>query len=377
MGFGLGKNSPVTLTQSRDNFEALIHRHGQRVRWRASAKCPCVTETGRPDLRCEKCGGLGETYGFLREREDSFSAAARDGFAAIPDEFAEARILEILDGRGASLAFERMGGFVRIDEPGFPASAVIDARASVPLVRRVENVALEKAGGGYWRVPGLLVEPSKTGGGRPSGDLVALRGLRDSSGAEPKVLGLRRDMALVDADAESLFADSAEYVMPVRVVLLAQELSTADAAFVAASSGSALCVFPYSLGISEGDALTALSGAMIGKLVIEKRGGDGRDRIPEFHVEGVDRLETRDALYEEGRDFAIVGSNEIHWLGARPTAGAKMAITYRYFPTYRVAKEAPGLRTSGDQRIPRKAALQLFSAYSEARKLNGSWEALP
>jgi hypothetical protein len=47
-----------------------------------------------------------------------------------------------------------------------------------------------------------------------------------------------------------------------------------------------------------------------------------------------------------------------------------MSITYRYYPTYRIAKDIPMLRTSEDQRIPRKVVLKLFAAFGEAKKVN-------
>jgi hypothetical protein len=47
-----------------------------------------------------------------------------------------------------------------------------------------------------------------------------------------------------------------------------------------------------------------------------------------------------------------------------------MSVTYRYHPTYRVAKNIPMLRTSEDQRIPRKVLLKLYAAFSEAKKVN-------
>ena len=57
---GLGKNSPVILTLGKENYEALIDRHGQWVRWRVATKCPCATK-GSPDIHCRICGGRGYT----------------------------------------------------------------------------------------------------------------------------------------------------------------------------------------------------------------------------------------------------------------------------------------------------------------------------
>jgi hypothetical protein len=47
MGWGLGRNSPVVLSLGKANFEAMIDRHGQWVRWRVARKCPCLTTGSR------------------------------------------------------------------------------------------------------------------------------------------------------------------------------------------------------------------------------------------------------------------------------------------------------------------------------------------
>jgi hypothetical protein len=47
-----------------------------------------------------------------------------------------------------------------------------------------------------------------------------------------------------------------------------------------------------------------------------------------------------------------------------------MSVTYRYHPTYRVAENIPMLRTSEDQRIPRKVPLKLFAAFGEKKGVN-------
>jgi len=65
MGYGLGKNTPVVLAFGKENYEALIQRHGQWIRWRTATKCPCVLqETGEADIHCERCGGRGIIYGY-------------------------------------------------------------------------------------------------------------------------------------------------------------------------------------------------------------------------------------------------------------------------------------------------------------------------
>jgi hypothetical protein len=159
--------------------------------------------------------------------------------------------------------------------------------------------------------------------------------------------------------------------MPVKFVVLSQDLSKEDLALVNAHNGDAVCTYPYMYNLSENDVLTVLSGTQTHKMLLDKRGEDIDDTIPEFFVTKVDGIETKTAVYAEGWDFILVGTNKIHWMGGRqPEAGEAMSIIYRYHPTYSVTRAIPMLRTSEDQRMPRKVSLKLYAAFSEAKRVN-------
>jgi hypothetical protein len=152
--------------------------------------------------------------------------------------------------------------------------------------------------------------------------------------------------------------------------VLSQNLSKEDQALVNAHNGDAVCTYPYMYNVSENDVLTVLSGTMTHKIVFEKRGDNLDDTITEFFVAKVDSIETKTGKFTEGEDFILIGTNKIHWIGNQPEAGEMMSVTYRYQPTYRVAKDIPMLRTSEDQRIPRKVPLKLYAAVGEAKRVN-------
>ena len=372
MGTGLGKNSPIVLSQSRENFEALISRHGQFIRWRIAKKCPCVTTNNRADIHCPKCGGVGDIYDYQREYNDVFRATVRDNIIPVPDDYTGAEIVAVYDSRGTRFQFCRCGEFIQITGASAPDNELVDVRVRVPIVKRIETVTLEKAGGGYFRVPGILTVPSKLDGVfyQAAGDVIAAEGLKDAEGNPVNTLGFRRDMILTDSTSETLTAVSVDYVMPFKFIVLSQELSKEDLALVNAHNGDAVCTYPYMYNLSEHDVLTVLSGTQTHKIVMEKRGDGLDDTIPEFFVERVDSIETKTASFAEGADFILVGTNKLHWMGERPEAGEVMSITYRYHPTYRVAKNIPMLRTSEDQRIPRKVPLKLYGAFGEAKRVN-------
>ena len=371
MGFGLGRNSPVILSLGKSNFEALIERHSQYIRWRVAKKCPCVTENNRYDIHCPKCGGSGDIYDYQREYEDVIRATVRGNIIPLPEEYGNAKVLEVYDAHGREFEFCHCGDFIQLKTKA-THNELVDVRISVPIVKLLENVALEKVGGGYYRVPGILTEPSKLDGVfyQATGDVIAVAGLKDEQDSQVNVLGYRRDMVYTDSTSETLTAATVSYLMPFKYIVLSQNLTKEDLALVNAHNGDAVCTYPYMYKLSENDVLTVLSGTMIHKIVLEKQADNADDTIPDFFVSTVDSLETKNKTYTEGVDFILIGTNTIHWIGAQPDESEMMSITYRYYPTYRVAKDIPMLRTSEDQRIPRKVPLKLYAAFGEAKRVN-------
>jgi len=371
---GLGKHSPIVLSQSKGNFDALILRHGQYIRWRIAKKCPCVTTNSRANLHCPRCGGSGDIFDYQREYEEVFRVSIRDNIFSLPEDYGNAEILEVYDHRGRKYEYSRYDNFIQINNAVIPNNELIDVKVRVSTVKRLESAMLEKVGGGYYRVPGICTEPSPLEGVyyKAVGDVLSVSELKDGEDNPVNILGYRRDMVLADSEAETLNAAGIEYIMPFRFIILSQNLSKSDLALVDVQSGEAVCTYPYMYNVSENDVLTVLSGTMTHKIVIEKRGNGIDDTIPEFFISQIDSIETNTETFNEGDDFILVGTNKIHWIGKQPQDAEMMSITYRYYPTYRVAKEIPMLRTSEDQRIPRKVTLKLYAAFSEAKKVNSN-----
>jgi hypothetical protein len=370
---GLGKNTPIVLSLGKQNFEAMISRHGQYIRWRIAKKCPCVTSNNRADIHCPKCGGTGDIYDYQHEYEDIFRSAVRANIIEVPEEYQNSEILEVYNSKGRKFEFCRCGDFIQIQRcEKIDENEVVDVRFRISVSNRLEAVKLEKVGGGYYRVPGILTVPSMFEGVyyQAAGDVIDADGLTDENENPVNVLGYRRDTVLTDSTADTITAAAVDYVMPFKFIVLSQNLKKEDLALVNAHNGDAVCTFPYMYNLSENDVLTILSGTQTHKIVVEKRGDGIDDTIPEFFVAQVDSIETKTSVYKEGENFILIGTNKIHWIGAQPEAAEMMSITYRYHPTYRVAKDVPMLRTSEDQRIPRKVPLKLYGAFGEAKGVN-------
>jgi hypothetical protein len=372
MAFGLGHYSPVVLSQSKVNFEALISRHGQYLRWRVAKKCPCITQKNRPNIHCLVCGGSGDSYDYQREYEDIFRIMVRENIITIPKKYAGGHIIEVYNSHGKRFEYVRYDDYLQILGEAIPNNTYVDVRVRIPIVKNLEFAKLEKIGAGYYRVPGIYTEPSDIDKVyyRAAGDVISVDELKDENGEQVKALGFRRDMILIDSASETITAKEIEYVMPFKFIVLSQNLTKEDEELINTHKGDAVCTFPYMFNLSENDVLTVLSGDMTHKVVLEKRGKEIDDTINSFFVSSVDNIETMTQAYKEGEDFVLIGTNNIHWIGKQPEDNEKMSITYRYFPTYRVAKEVPMLRTSENQRIPRKVMLKLYGAYGEAKRVN-------
>lgn len=376
MGWGLGKNSPVILSLGKSNYEAMIDRHGQWVRWRRARKCPCLTESDQPHIHCGKCGGTGYLYDYQRYYSDTLRLTVRDALLELPEGNADSEVLKVYDAKGCAFPFVQCGTFIEITGGAIPKqNELLEIRIRESIVKQLETAELEKTGNGFYRVNGVETSPSKLEGVyyQAPGDVIKVDRIETTEGEAVTVKGYRQNMIRAESEADTLIAYGVEYIMPYKFIILSQELSKADEQLVSAHNGAAVCTFPYIFDVAENDCITVLSGTMTAKTLIAKRGGEQDDIIPEYFVASVESLETKEKEYREGADFIVTGTNHIHWTGEdKPAAGEIMSLVYKYNPTYIVAKSIPMLRTSEDQRIPRKAVLKLFSAFAESRKLQNA-----
>lgn len=173
------------------------------------------------------------------------------------------------------------------------------------------------------------------------------------------------------APTGNLTAKNVKYVPPFIFAVLNQNLSKVDMAQMERSGGDAVVSFPYSCDVSENDVLTVLAGTITQKSLIVHTKID-YDVLPAFFVESIVKIIGKgDTEFVAGVDYALVGTNYIKWLGDnKPSVGEGYSVTYRVYPTYTVVKDIPQLRSSENQRFPKKAVVKLFTSYSEMRGVN-------
>lgn len=396
MGTGLGRNSPIVLTLGKDNYEALIERHGQWLRWRVAEKCSCVKgSTMQPDIHCRFCGGRGYTYTYLKNMI-SYSIAMLfngDGIIELEDtlQTKQAELVEIYDQKGNKYPSAKKNcNFIylnteKVPEKGTYFTIILRKKTTQIL----PSATAEKGNMGYYTVPGLLNSKSNIEGlyqTAPS-DIISIGKITDAAGIEYKATEYRlnqfRIEPTVDPDTkeeipieEPVTVENVESIPPFIFVLLSQNLTKGDAKAVEESNGDAVCSFPYECDVSNDDILTVLAGSYTQKDVIcrSELSTDtiGADFVYDIvSVKGI--IEGEEVEYKQGIDYILVGTNKIKWLEnaeSEPETGDGYSITYHIMPTYRVVKQIPQIRTSENQRLPKKVVVKLFSAYAEKAGVN-------
>lgn len=395
MGQGLGRNSPVQLTLGKDNYEALIDRHGQWIRWRVAEKCSCVKGiTMQPDIHCKICGGRGYTYTHLKNiiSYTTLMLFNEDGILELDDSLQtkQSELVELYDQMGNRYPNAKKNCnfiYINSDVPvkGTYFTAVLRKR----IVKVLESAAAEKGSMGYYKVPGLTNSRTNIEGiyyEAPS-DIIGIGKIIDGAGIEYKATEFRlnqfRIEPTIDPDTEEevpitepVTVENVEYVPPFIFVLLSQNLSKGDARAVEEVNGDAVCTFPYECDVANDDILTVLAGTYTGKDVIcrSKIETDtiGADFVYDIvSVKGV--INGEEVEYKQGTDFILVGTNKIKWLPDAenaPEVGDGYSVTYHIMPTYRVVKQIPQVRTSENQRFPKKVVVKLFAAYAEKAGVN-------
>ena len=156
MGFGLSRNSPVQLSLGKDNYEALIERHGQWMRWRIAEKCSCVKPiTMQPDIHCPHCAGRGYTYTYLKNMI-SYSIVMlfnKDGILELENtlQIKQAELIEIYDQKGNKYSDAKKNcNYIYLNTPNIPEKGTyftVILRKKITQV--LESATAEKGNMGY------------------------------------------------------------------------------------------------------------------------------------------------------------------------------------------------------------------------------------
>lgn len=390
MGQGLGETSPVVLSLGRANYEALIKRHGQWVRWRTSCMCPCVEKNSQqPDPHCEKCGGRGYIYDYQKSQVLQTTATVdNNGILTLNEDYLNDNLVKVYDQSGKVYAdAQKYGQFIDLNTNRFVKGSYYNVVLNRDSAKTIENTTLEDCGGNYYKVPGIESKRLNIEGiyYTAPADVLSIESVTDEEGEEFEVEQYRLNLAYIPPkiieDEETgeetevyptgnLTAKNVKYIEPFTFAVLNQNLNKMDIAQMDEVNGDAVVSFPYSCDVSENDVLTVLAGTITQKNMITHTKLDC-DEIPAFFVESIVQVIGKDKEFENGVDYVLVGTNSIKWISDnKPNVGEGYSITYKVYPTYTVVKNIPQLRSSENQRFPKKAVVKLMSSYSAKRGVN-------
>lgn len=399
MGQGLGKDSPVVLTLGKANYEALIDRHGQWIRWRRAEKCPCVSYPSmQPDVHCHLCGGRGELYGVQEEVLSVVTVGALDtsGIITLPEEYERSQLVKVYDVDGKEYPqAEKSGVYIELNEIHPEKGTYYSCVLKDTTVKEIGRADTEHLGGNFYRVRDIQTVKTGIDGFHYTGtpDLISVGRIVDGSGVEYEAMELRLDTFYIEPKtiqeenedgelvdfvqpiAEPVTVENVRYIPPFIFALLSQNLSKADGNAVAEAQGDAVCTFPYSFDVAEGDVLTVLSGTTTEKTAQAKTEKDF-DVLPSFFVSEIVSVigldgEKNKVEYGQGKDYILVGSNRIKWISDnQPSSGDAFSVMYKTYPSYKVVKDIPQLRTAENQRFPKKVVVKYMASYSEKTNVN-------
>jgi hypothetical protein len=315
------------------------------------------------------------------------------GIIELDSEYADCPLTRVYDNSGAEYpnAIKR-GSFIMLNASELPCKGVyITAVMTRKVLNSVKNVLFSAVGNNWYRADCLRVSRTKTEGVYHTVpcDIEKITGIKDTAGNEYKAAEIRQDCVYIPpivvekADEETgettkmeivppdtLTAESIEYIPPFTFVILNQNLSKSDVAVMQENNGDAVLTFPYAYDVSNDDVITVLSGTYTQKSVVAKKDAD-YDVIPAYFVDEVIKCVGNEREYISGTDFILCGANYLKWLcDDMPEEGEAYSITYRVFPTYKVVKAIPQIRTSENQRMPKKAVIKLYDTYGEKRGVN-------
>ena len=376
MNYGLGKNSPVKLKLGRENYEAVIERHGQWVRWLQAEKCACVLGSGYPDPNCNICGGDGWKYNFQRHAAvyGGKAKVVGDWICEVGEEkdLVEVFLLRSLRGDEYTVT-DIYSSFIIFSGNRKPkAGESLIVNYSYSLIKEKKGLKCKYLGNNVFEVTGFGVS---TEYGTVYGDIISVIKIKNiTNGEEYVVDNFFRNKVVIDTptvepqQSDVVTADIS-YINPFLFLVVNQSARKTDQDFLYEIQGDAFLTFPERFKVSEGDIITLLVGSQSKKSIITKSDNDF-DTLPEFYVSEVMKIATNTKEYVKGTDYIQYDRNRIKWLdGERPVTGENMSVFYDYNPTYKVLQDFPDVRSSENQRLPKRVALKLLSKFGDRDKI--------
>ncbi len=351
---GLGEITPIKLQLSRENFNALIGRHSQPIRWLTSEKCPCILDNQKVDENCVLCKGKGVTY-----IAETTSQRVETFVAPIDGVIEQENVIWVRDFKGIDYPISSQNCVAYVT--GVKKGRSYQVKYTEDITQSGTGIA-EYIADKLYRID----IPTQVDFDDVQGELLTVTA---STGVTPlTVTTLFRncfeisDTILPGDQVDVVYT----YVNPFKFGLIHNNYSKSDQKYLDEIHGDGLMIFPQRWEVYEQDIIVALNSTERKKVVIRSTGVI--DTLPSFYLyELKSAYSIRSDLrypYTPGTDFVLYKGNQIKWINNPPTSSEQVSFTYSYNTTYRVLGDVPDPRTSEDNRFPRKVALKLYTDFN-------------
>jgi hypothetical protein len=376
---GLGRNSPIVIESNPQNFEGLIIRHGQWVRWSVAHKCGCTDSYNQPDPACTLCKGVGWQYSFDNNEEmiESDCKAVDSHTIDLVSEVPEGTVIEsayLPDG--TFLTIEGLyGQWLKIKE-------ILKGRETVFVTYKSPREEMLPSEIAYYAGNGIVMFNEKeyiNATMTVPYDLSSVTSVKDFSENSFPITSFSVDRIIIDVtNNEPSIGDilivNASYMPPFKVAIVNQNLSVVDRDALKDIGGDSIIIFPYKYQIAQDDIISCWNSSQIRKHIVRRNSVNLEDELPDHFITEIKSIyATKDSIntmYTEGNHFQRTGRDTIRWISdTRPADGSYYAIEYVALMSYRVIPNLPNVRSSENKRFPMRAALKLMTGKSSGDPL--------
>lgn len=384
----VGRGSPTfAIKGNPDTFIGLIQRHGILARVMRARKCPCVTESGSPDMFCTLCRGDGFIYDFQRKllQTDEDSDVKGDRSIVYPfrvpllDPIKVERLLPPEQGGIKKYTIDSSDALtIKISGTPLPyhwnkmrVSYYFDRYIYIEGDRVTVNPNTKKL-----RTTGTLFDGEHNFGNALDihGDITQIEKIYSESTGYEYIdkSNFRKNQITLAANEPVPVVDDilVDYFYAPPIPVLPANLATKEekqekwTSFL--SAGDLQIGLEPFYELSQGDLITLLPAEYFREEII-KHSTASIDKLTEFDISRVedDILDETGVKYRQDVDFVLQGFRDIVWVGNQPASGKKISVRYSYHPTYVVFQENPEPNRLENQFYPTVVNVHLYGKTME------------
>ncbi len=367
MAVGLGKNSPIKLRLSRENYEALIERQGSLVRFLKAKKCTCVLKSGRTDSTCPICKGEKFTYSFQKTKKvyNQSCKVVKAGdlcVAMIPDDFGNDFIVSDVMVNNKKLEnYSVQDKYIFSHSEALLSHDFVNVNGVVNCELTLTTDKIIYHNSGIFEV--LVGVETETGFlGYDITEVVSFK----IDGTEVQIKESYRNIITIDdndltIDNEAKLSITIKYIPFSKFLVLSQKQNRIIGNILTEVGGDASATIPFEYEAKTDDVITLPFASYIKKDILN-RNGKKFDTLPDWYVKDIIEISQNDNILIKGTDYQLLGRNQIRWLSNKIDIGEKFYVEYYCNPSYRIGENITySIRSSEDQLLPNLFAIKLLN----------------